>query len=120
MSRDQDHTEQQLQRLRAANDQQQRVSARLENELQQLRRELKALGVRVPEVNPTGRTKLSPEARLAAMRAAAAKARASKPVGKGTGAVRDPSVAARLREEAQQLADEADAIHEHEQEEESP
>lgn len=110
MARDPDQSEEQLQRLRADVEQQRRLNTRRDAELEQLRRELRALGVRVPDLNPTGRTKLSPQARTAAMRASVAKARAAKPVGKGKRAVSDPDVAARLRAEAQQLADEADAI----------
>ena len=80
-----------------------RGQRRLAEEIDQLSRELRALGVTVPDLNPArpGRTPLSPEARVAALRKSVAKARASKPGGAGKGAVSDPAVAERLRSEAE-------------------
>jgi hypothetical protein len=80
-----------------------RGARRMADEIDQLARELRALGVSAPELNPgaPGRTKLSDEARLAALQRAAAKARASKPVGSGKGAVADAETADRLRSEAE-------------------
>ena len=73
-------------------------------EIAQLRRELRALGVNIPELDPTapGKTPLSEEALLASMRRRAARARAKKQLGEGKGAVRDPEVLQRLIEEAQE------------------
>jgi len=79
----------------------------LERDLRQLRRELAAHGLKIPEPNPSGRTKLSPEARMALLRRAAAKARAAKKVGPGVGEVNDDRTAARLRQEALDLLAEA-------------
>ncbi len=78
-------------------------------ELGQFRNELRALGLDVPDLDPArDRPKLSPQARLALLRRAAATARASKEVGEGKGALNSPETAARLREEAQALLREAD------------
>lgn len=89
-------------------DQLERQLARQAKEIDQLRRELRGLGIEVPELNPAHRTKLSPQARLERLRLAAARARASKPVGTGKGSVSDRRTAARLRSEAAQLLAEAD------------
>lgn len=47
-------------------------------EIEQLQKELRGLGVELPELNPAGRTPLSPQARLASNQRKAAKARAAK------------------------------------------
>jgi hypothetical protein len=76
-----------------------RNQRRMAEEIEQLQRELRALGVQIPELDPAapGKTGLSQEARLAVLKKAAAKARASKPVGEGKGAVKDEETAKRLR-----------------------
>jgi len=89
-------------------DQLARTQKILERDLRQLRRELAAHGLKIPEPNPSGRTKLSPEARLVRLRRAAAKARAAKKVGPGVGGVNDEETASRLRQEALELLVEAD------------
>lgn len=89
-------------------DELERLTTRQAEEIALLRRELRALGVQVPDRNPARPTKLSPQARVERMRRSAARARAAKLVGEGKGSVRDPTTADRLRQEAQQLADEAD------------
>lgn len=75
-----------------------RSQRRMGEEIDQLQRELRGMGISVPELNPAspGRTPLSAEARLAALRKAAAKARAAKPVGSGKGSVTDQETADRL------------------------
>ena len=82
-------------------DEVERIQRRQSEEIEQLQRELKALGIDLPEIAPAGHTPLSPEARLVALRRAAAKARAAKTVGDGRGAVGDHEVAERLREQAE-------------------
>lgn len=57
----------------------------------------------VPELNPAGHTRLSPEAYLTALRRQAARARAAKTVGEGRGAVTDEETAAQLRAQAEDL-----------------
>jgi chromosome segregation ATPase len=76
-----------------------RSQRRMGEEIEQLKRELRALGVQIPELDPAapGKTPLAPEARLAAMRRAAAHARASKRVGSGSGAVSNPETLERLQ-----------------------
>lgn len=86
-------------------DEVERIQRRQSEEIEQLQRELKALGVELPDLEPAGHTPLSPEARIAAMRRAAAKARAAKTVGEGRGAVGDPEIAERLRDEAEHEAE---------------
>lgn len=81
-------------------DEVERIQRRQSEEIEQLQRELKALGVELPDLEPAGHTPLSPEARLVAWRRAAAQARAAKAVADGRGAVGDPETADRLREEA--------------------
>lgn len=75
-----------------------RNQRRMAEEIEQLQRELRALGVQIPELDPgaSGRTPLSQKTRLAALRRAAAKARASKPIGRGSGCVKDEATKERL------------------------
>ena len=84
-----------------------RVQRRLAEEIDQLHRELRAMGVDVPELNPArpGRTRLSDEGYIVALRKSAAAARAAKTVGPGKGSVGDPETAERLRAEADEDAD---------------
>lgn len=89
-------------------DEVERTQRRQSEEIEQLQRELKALGVDLPDIEPSGRTPLSPEARLAAMRRSAAKARAAKAVREGRGAVGDHETAERLRDEAAEEHDDDD------------
>jgi sugar phosphate isomerase/epimerase len=98
-------------------DQVERTQKILERDLRQLRRELQAHGLRIPEPNPGGRTKLSPEARQALLRRAAAKARAAKQVGPGVGGVNDEETASRLRQEALELLAQADETDDQEPQE---
>lgn len=102
MPRDTDDTTRVIERLRAEHEQLRRLSSRQELELQQVRRELRALGVQLPEITPDGHAKLSPQARLACARRAAAQARAAKTVGSGKSSVRTAEVAARMRSQVQQ------------------
>lgn len=83
-------------------DEVERIQRRHAEEIEQLQRELRALGVELPELSPAGRTPLSPQARLAALRLAAAKARAAKPIGDGKGAVSDEAVAEQLARQAEE------------------
>ncbi len=55
-----------------------RNQRRMAEEIEQLQHELCALGVEVPDLNPAGRTPLSPQARLAVLQRSAAIARAAK------------------------------------------
>ena len=66
-----------------------RSQRRMGEEIDQLQRELRGLGITVPELNPAspGRTPLSDEARLAALRKVALDARLAKTVGRGKGSV---------------------------------
>lgn len=80
-----------------------RRQERLDEEVRQLRRELKALGVDIPDLSPTGKTPLSPQARLARLRLAAAHARAAKGVGPGVGRVNLSETADRLMREVDQF-----------------
>lgn len=84
-----------------------RNQRRMAEEIEQLQRELRALGVQIPELDPAapGKTQLSPEARLVVLRQAAKKARAAKPVGEGRGAVKDPETAERLRTGTEEAPD---------------
>lgn len=79
----------------------------LRREVESLRRELAAHGVRVPAPAPGRKPPLGEEARRAVLVRAAAKARAAKVVGGGRGAVNDPETAQRLREEAASILGEA-------------
>ena len=80
-----------------------RIIDHQDQEIAQLRRELRAAGLRVPEVNPAGRTSLSPEALLTAQRRSMAHCRAAKRVGPGKDCVGSREVQARMRD----LADDA-------------
>jgi len=76
-----------------------RNQRRMAEEIEQLQRELRSLGVHLPELDPaaSGKTPRSPEARLAALRRGVAIARSRKRVGEGRGAVRNPETAERLK-----------------------
>ena len=87
-----------------------RTNRRQDELIVQLRRELRAFGVELPEINPAGRTPLSPQARSAHRQILAARARASKPVlvdasGRaGMGSLRSDETKERLAVEAEELA----------------
>lgn len=87
-----------------------RTIRRQDHELDQLRRELRAFGVEIPQINPAGRTPLSPQARSVQRQILAARARASKRVAvdaqgrAGMGTLRDPETKQRLELEAEDLS----------------
>lgn len=87
-----------------------RTIRRQDHELDQLRRELRAFGVELPQINPAGRTPLSPQARSARRQILAARARASKRVAvdaqgrAGMGTLRDTETKERLELEAEELS----------------
>lgn len=81
-------------------DEVERNQSRMAAEIEQLRRELQAHGLSIPEINPAGRTPLSEEARLARFQRAAAVARQAKRVGEGRGCIKSPETAEKLRREA--------------------
>ncbi len=66
-----------------------RSQRRMGEEIDQLQRELRGLGINVPELNPAspGRTPLSDESRLVVLRRVAEDARLAKTVGPGKGSV---------------------------------
>lgn len=85
-------------------DELERGQDRMAEEIGQLRRELRALGVNIPELDPAapGRTPLSEAALLASMRRRAAQARAKKRIGAGSGAVKEPETLQRLVEASEE------------------
>lgn len=76
---------------------------RLGREVTRLEAELRAFGVQLPALNPSGRTQLSVEARRQQQQLAAARARAGKRLGAGAGRVRSPVTAARLMAQYERL-----------------
>ena len=88
---------------------------RLARDVEQLRQELAAFGIEIPELNPGERPRLSPQARVSAGRLRAALARAAKAVGEGKGAVRDEATMLRMKAEFERLGGELDRVMEDEE-----